>query len=264
MKTLDKLLSYLCKRNIRGWGRLLSFFRNNAINYPIKSKTTHGLTFLLDVKDKPDWDVLTRGYYEEEVLEAILEHLPQGGVFWDIGTHIGTHGLTVLKLRSDCQVACFEPNPSTFTRLLMNVRENNLSPVLFNTALSNKSGFAPLSLMLTEAGGKTSLKPWAGREYEAKTNIYAERADRICPQHAPLPNIIKMDVEGFELEVLEGFGSLLNEKLLKAIIFEAPKDFLENKDSYPLYRFLSKAGFDIVALIPQKKNTRANNFIAVR
>ena len=83
MKTLDKLLAYFLKKNILGG--LWKFFINNVLNYPIQPKTMHGLTFLLDPKDKPDWAM--HGYYEGEVLEVILQHLPQGGVFLDVGAH---------------------------------------------------------------------------------------------------------------------------------------------------------------------------------
>jgi hypothetical protein len=75
---------------------------------------------------------------------------------------------------------------------------------------------------------------------------------------------VKIDVEGFELEVLGGFGELLSDPSLRAVIFESEDGLVQNT-THPVMRLLWAAGFGSVKPIPAEPNaTRITNFVAAR
>ena len=76
--------------------------------------------FALDPESYLEWFIFKNGYYEREVLDAALRHLPEHGVFWDVGANIGLHALTIKRLRPDVSVYAFEPVPFTAARFLLN------------------------------------------------------------------------------------------------------------------------------------------------
>ena len=83
-------------------------------------------------------------------------------------------------------------------------RRNNAS--LFNAALGQREG----QVFLTDEPGSAG-NHIASHEGERTVAVPCNRADTICTQHGICPQYVKIDVEGFEYDVLAGFGAFLNE-----------------------------------------------------
>jgi FkbM family methyltransferase len=264
---LDAVVAFATRRRLRGTARLRRLLRGHHEIGLTRVQTTDGLLFDLDVENFMDSAVLDHGYYEREVLDAVLAALPDAGVFWDVGANIGLHAVTVKSVRPRATVVAFEPAPYTAARLIANARLNATDLQIVTCALSDTTGLATLSIVTRGNSGLSSLRPWADVSYDARIMCPRDRAEALVLNDAcPAPNVVKLDVEGYEAEVLRGFGDLLSAPTLNAIVFEAPGDFSASPERHPVSKMLEHAGFRVKPLSPahSAEKTVATNFLAFR
>lgn len=152
------------------------------------------------------------GIHEDAVSLAFLcDSLPADGVFCDVGANIGVylsaiHALKGSKLKS----IGFEPIPSTIALLQQTLELNGVSARIEPVALSSREG----ELLLTAyARGMNNF--WLKGDTGGRPSIavHTRRLDDWISEHPDLePDAIKIDVEGHELEVLEGATGFLARK----------------------------------------------------
>ena len=264
---LDTLVAFASRRRLRGAARLRSILRGHHDVALTRVRTADGLLVDLDIDNFLDWAVLDHGYYEREVLDAILVDLTDDGVLWDVGANIGLHALTARHFRPRATVVAFEPAPHTASRLVANADLNRADVRIVTSALADHSGVAELSLATRGNTGLTSLRPWPDVTYETTIVCSCIRADDLVHSGTvPAPSVVKLDVEGFELEVLSGFGNLLAAPELRTIVFEASGAPADRPNDNPVFHMLSTAGFDIDPLDPAHPAEKAvaTNFVARR
>jgi len=163
------------------------------------------------------------------------------GVFIDVGAHIGRYTIMVAKkLRNDIVIA-LEPEPENFQALKKNVSLNGLKNViLLNLAASNKDEKVVLyKLRGPHTDWHSMTNP---KSYYESIVVPARRLDDIITRFKlSSVDLIKIDVEGAELLVLQGLESRLKD--VKKIIYESPVEKDECKE------FLEKHGFKIVQIV---------------
>ena len=141
--------------------------------------------------DKPDLDMLF-GFL------APLADAFRSGVALDVGANIGNHALFFSeRFRT---VHAFEPNPATYYLLEFNAKQaDNIVP--YGYGLSSENGVLQLHEDLDNMGA-ASIKYAAG-ENAASVQIEVRRLDDL---DLPIDGLcfVKIDVEGFEPEVLRG------------------------------------------------------------
>lgn len=143
-------------------------------------------------------------FYERDVLERVREALARArrtGNAMDVGSFIGTHSLFFATFCGLGHVQAFEANPDTFPVLERNIRANGLAGkvVAANTALGSHAGNA--RILFGEAGnaGSTRVEFDDGDGGTQVSTIDLEAAGA-----GGEISLIKIDVEGAELEVLAG------------------------------------------------------------
>jgi FkbM family methyltransferase len=149
----------------------------------------------------------SQGLYDYNNMNLIRMLLRDGGTFVDIGANIGSY--TLISSESEAaRVHAFEPHPSTFQLLRRNVELNHRSNVtLHNVAL----GASDSEVFLTDRDGSSiNHIVDGGRETEATIAVPCRRLDGICRQFGITSAIVKIDVEGFEFNVLQGLGRFLS------------------------------------------------------
>jgi FkbM family methyltransferase len=141
------------------------------------------------------------GTYEPAVVRYLEEHAG-GGVVWDVGAHTGY--TTIVAARLGAAVVAVEAHPDNASRLRSAVARNGLGRhvVVLESALGSYSGVARLAT----SGDSGSTGRISAEGIEVPMTTLDELRDRY-----PAPTILKIDVEGFESEVLRGGGRLLSE-----------------------------------------------------
>lgn len=245
-------------RNLRGFNRSYRLLGGGRARF----RNSYGLMMALDPTQYIDSFVIREGYYEDEVLQALLSYLSvDGDVFWDIGCNIGIHSLTASLLRPSASVYSFEPNPIFAPILLWQQRFNKIKSFThIPFALSDLHGDSKLHIYAGNSG-MSSMVDWHGTATQS-IPIRCMRADAIINAAiAPPPNVIKLDVEGHELEVLRGFGDFISSPNIRCIVFEDAQD-----NETVVKEYLSRHFFLISELPRASRNSAHNldNFVALR
>ena len=149
----------------------------------------------------------------EIYLENIYEkryHPKSGDVVFDVGSHIGIFTLKASRLvGASGAVYAFEPEPENFMLLKRNVALNKASNVkIFEKAVSSRNGTLQLYIHPTNTG-MSSVQYATGRTDQIP--VSSVTLDHIMQKHDIQElNLLKLDVEGHEIEVLRGANRLLN------------------------------------------------------
>jgi FkbM family methyltransferase len=196
-----------------------------------------------------DWDhavsILGHDLEVKQTYEALLNSDQRPDFFVDVGANYGIH--SALFLSADIPVLAFEPNPSCFPSFKAVCDLNGFLARWEDVAIGNTRGSTELVYPEHEAwlGSLSSEIVAALRDKGAvivqKTQI--KTLDDYLDEIPPGLVVLKIDVEGFELEVLRGASRIL--KILKPkIIFES-----QDSDIRPdLYRKLEEFGYLLYSL----------------
>jgi FkbM family methyltransferase len=178
-------------------------------SFPTQEYEIHSLSesghFYLDNPQDYIKNVLRKGIVWEHHLQTLIEiHAWPETVAIDIGAHIGCLTLAMSKrVGKKGKVFAFEPQPKLFRELVMNMSLNGASNIeFFWCAVGKEIGEIELSPLSQENEGSSQL--WGGT---------GKFVDLIPLDAFHLQNIsfVKIDVEGMELQVLEGAQKTLQE-----------------------------------------------------
>lgn len=177
--------------------------------------------------------------YEEGKFEAVLSDLREGDTAFDLGAHHGLYTLAMMKRVGDSgRVAAFEPCPASYGRLRRNVSLNpeRARVILESLAVAGRSGWTELWVDDADLTS-SSLASRSGRA----VRVGAVTLDDYCARTGLRPRLLKIDVEGAELEVLRGAEHLIRttrDLTLHLEVHVAPGLVIDD-----LARFLRERGF---------------------
>lgn len=165
---------------------------------------------------KRGWTGVTGNYYaglhEFNDMAFLLHLLRPEDVFVDVGANMGTYTILASGVCGAYSYS-FEPIQSTFERLQANIKLNNLEAR--TTAIQCALGSSTGEIKFTYQQDTTNHVA-TDQETDIVT-VPVNRLDDIVPQ---TPTLLKIDVEGFETEVIQGAMQHLANPQLKAIIIE--------------------------------------------
>ncbi|MDA3890636.1 MAG: FkbM family methyltransferase [Salinivirgaceae bacterium] len=165
--------------------------------------------------------------FEINEQKFIERYLKKDDFFIDIGANIGLFTLLASeKCGTQGKIIAFEPSPTTYKRLIENIKLNNLQNVkTFNIALSDKNGVAKLKVSKDGFDAWNSLGiPTMGQFFQ-EVDVMTNTLDYIANEFEIVnPILLKIDVEGWEIPILSG-----GEKFFKSI--DAPDIMIEFADN---------------------------------
>ena len=156
------------------------------------------------------------GLHEFEEMSFLLHFLNKADTFYDVGANIGSYTILGAGV-CGAKVCSFEPVPNTFHFLKENVNVNKLNE--FVTPYMVAVGAAKGHIKITESFD-TVNHVMEDKEGNQNTGIVVPVVSLDDVTTDDYPALIKIDVEGYETEVLNGMNALLKEPTLKAIIIE--------------------------------------------
>jgi FkbM family methyltransferase len=165
------------------------------------------------------------GSYEDAFQKALMGAIRVDDTVWDVGANDGVYTqLFADKVGTRGKVVAFEPSPRSFANLrLISSNKNNI--LLQAIALSDVDGEMPFFINNEHYSKTDSLRPLSADTISVRVTVKC--ADSFLPV-AP-PDIIKIDVEGFELDVLKGMANTLSSVGLRAVFIEVHFSELERR-----------------------------------
>lgn len=182
-------------------------------------------------------------YFINTFLKTIIKS--EQPVFYDVGGNKGDYTLMLKKSFPKANITTFEPNPNTFKKLKENIKDSN---TLINKGVGEENG--ELNLFF-DSNNNTSVQASSNPEILkqiANTNdLTSVKIDIIklddFVKEAQI-DLLKIDVEGFELEVLKGAKKLLKENKIRIIQFEFNEvNVIQRRFLKDFYDFLPNFNF---------------------
>lgn len=165
------------------------------------------------------WNAFERNGKEKNTFDWI-NSFKENKVFFDIGANIGVFSI-YSALKKNSQVYAFEPEPNSFIELFKTIELNNcnVTPMLIPLNNLNEVNFFNLKNEFTP--GKSGHN-FGNRDIKKKnfgmTGFKLD--DMVFNQKIPIPDYIKIDVDGLEDNVLDGMKKVLDHDKLSSILIE--------------------------------------------
>lgn len=224
-----------------------------------------------DVRSVP-FSVLADGYYEPYQSDLLVSLGKISAHFLDVGSNMGFYSLALASENLSLKVDAFEPQPLVFSMLQGNVELNQLRERvrIHNVGLGKDVGILKMYVPKFTGSGGASFQNLHEDEGEA-TEI--EVGVAVLDQTISTTiDLIKIDVEGFELNVLQGAESLISE-MKPTVVVEllrkwmkpfghTPQMFLEemSKNGYLCFAIGER---ELVPTVEIDESTSQTNFIFV-
>jgi FkbM family methyltransferase len=193
-----------------------------------------------------DQKLITSQEHDLYVVNSMLMALQEGGNFIDVGAHIGYMSIQAATLLGDKGIVfSFEPSVREFQQLRRNIDINKLTNVkVFNKGIGSneETNYLYLSYL-----GNTGMN---SRQNITKSSVYT--IAKFSPVHRVISTsdllsvkCVKIDVEGDEMSVLQGFEKSMNLLRQSTFIIEITKDYLEVAGYKPqdIYDFFYRHSF---------------------
>lgn len=175
------------------------------------------------------------GISETAVMEDFVASIEPGEVFWDIGANQGVYSM--LAAVSGLDVHAFEPGDDARAVLAKNARLNDVDITTYPIALDKENG----EKILAETGTTGSRNIVSDGEGDL---VSVKRGDEVS---APAPDVMKIDVEGFELRVLQGLGDVMQHCRLCYV------EVHDDDDLHEVEEVLAEQGLDQTTRLPDVK-----------
>ncbi len=188
---------------------------------------------------------------EPETLDWLDQNLRDGDIFFDVGANIGIYSIYAALRSPKTTVYAFEAEYSNLHELKQNILLNSLAKRIYpySMALYDNTGISQLHIQDTTPGAalhsvltQDCEKTQMGHAVVWKEGVATITIDDFYKISGIIPNILKIDVDGNELKILNGARKIFMKKNFRSII-------IEMIDSLPDYQginnFLLGHGFKL-------------------
>lgn len=191
------------------------------------------------------WRVQTLLTKEPSTIEW-LNNIPKNAILLDIGANVGMYSIYAAVVRN-ANVYAFEPESQNYAMLNKNIYINKLSQKIhaYCAGISDSDGFDSLYLSGVMIGTSChSLGEEVDFNLKPRKSPYVQGAisfsvdSLIEKEMIPIPDYIKIDVDGFEHKVLEGAIKTLSDPKIKSIIIELNPNIKEHHEGIKLLKEL--------------------------
>jgi len=181
--------------------------------------------------------------------------LPQCATVFDVGANIGDWTAMALEINPRLQIHCFEPSAATFQRL-----QTRGGAICNNFGLSSAIGEMQLWVFADGIGINSLYKRqgledgWGLKEQERKETVRLDTLDAYCQRAGvQVIDLMKVDVEGHELEVFKGAAGMLSQGRIKRIQFEYGGCNIDSRVLLKdLFDFFASYGYSFYKIFPHE------------
>jgi FkbM family methyltransferase len=258
-----RLISFLRDLDIRGIRRLSVVLPKIFLPKPSDVgqhilNTPDGIKLIIDpVNDHGvELSLFETGTYEKGILDYIRKHFNEEGVFVDVGANIGLMSLFVSRYFPQASIHAFEAHPDTVAILKKNLLLNTFSGKIsvYPYALGAVRSKVVISADTDANRGGASIVRQGTNAHEVDCFPLDEvlKETRI--------DLLKIDVEGYELPVLEGAKQLI-EAFQPTLILEISRDRDGADQTQSIWNFIRERSYRVFILSGTKERKSALNEI---
>lgn len=185
--------------------------------------------------------------YEERFHGALMGAIREGDHIWDIGANVGLYTqLFADAAGSGGKVFAFEPSPGAAAQI-EEIAKKYSSVAVVNKAISDEAGEAFFDI----SSGADSVTNHLTKEVSGSSETVRVEVvtGDLMMETLGVPQIIKIDVEGFEYEVIRGMETLLKAPELRGVFCEVHFAVLESRGlanaPIEIEQRLKRAGFNV-------------------
>jgi FkbM family methyltransferase len=209
--------------------------------------------FLGGDDDYPPMDMVA-DRYETATTRLLEELLRPGMVVVDVGAHVGYYSLLAARLVGPTgRVYAFEPEPSNYGLLMKNVALNGYTNIeTRQAAIADRTG--PVQLFVSGLDNGSHSLYRVGKPVRDTIMVHALTLDEfLASQGWPPVQVMKMDIEGGELQALRGMREFLERADTLCLCVELCPSILTAASTQPqqLLDTLLGAGFILHVLVGQ-------------
>ena len=187
-------------------------------------------------------------FTKEPITIKWIKTFTKDKIFFDIGANVGMYSIYAARI-SKVKVYSFEPESNNFNTLIENIISNDLMNIInaYPVAISDTSGFTSLYLSRFEPGSSHHM---VDRKldhnlnevaYSNKQGVFKSSLDEMIDSwQFPMPNYLKIDVDGIENIIIKNSTSLLKSAELYSILIEINRNRDEDAE---IISILENVGF---------------------
>lgn len=202
---------------------------------------------------------LYTGLFEFADMAFVAHCLRRSDLFIDVGANAGAYTVLASGV-AGAQTVAFEPIPETCQRLRLNISLNDLDQLVsvYECALGAHTGRLRMS-RYADTTNRVIDSATTERDSSGETDVCVRDLDSVLADQNPA--IIKIDVEGFELPVLQGATRTLENPVLKALLVEMNGSGVTYGFSeLEIVSTLTRYGFSAATYDPWKRSLLACDF----
>jgi len=200
---------------------------------------------LMDV-DAAEWGqlaILTAGATEPATLALFERLLRPGDTVLDVGAHVGLHALVAARAIGEAgSIYAFDPQPYNADRICRNAELNGLQNLtVVCAAAGERDGFLRVPFQSLRDRSRLSLAQAGPNDLVTSIEVPIRRLDTFMRENdVSGAKLVKIDVEGYELEVIRGLGDRLS--AVANLVFEVLED-VDVERTRRVIDVLTAAGF---------------------
>lgn len=188
-------------------------------NWQAVLTTPDGLELAVDPSNLDVFtEILRRGNHEPHVVRACIDLMRDGHVFYDVGASAGYFALSVARSFASGAVFAFEPQTSMATSLARSAQLNRLSNIVVVPAMVGAFDGSRRLFLPGHSVHASAARP--GPQTRAVMSPIRTLDSLVKTGAVPVPNVIKIDVEGGERDVILGAEAVIREHQ-PSLVFEA-------------------------------------------
>jgi len=254
-KAGESMLKFFIERG------MLSKLAPNQYQYPTNSFrtfTVNGITMTVDISDYIGHYIYFG--FKDNSVSGLLNLVSPNITILDIGANIGFTALNMAKKsQPNGVVYAFEPDPFNFSQLKKNTSQNKQNVLIQNVGLGSRTDQLKLEVNTFNNRGGNRINNAASANYSVIDIIRTD--DFISTNKIEKVDLVKIDVEGFEMQVLLGADQMLKKD--KPVMFiELSDNNLREQGSTAkeLIQHLTNLGYSCYNAVGNAKVTSSDDF----
>lgn len=210
----------------------------------VKPKSLWGERLLLELM-KPFSEAAKSRSREPLFLRMLIEGLGDGATLLEVGSSDGCEAIEALRTGAAARVVIAEPdrnNIATAKSAIRRARVPEKAVTIVNCGIADETGPRSFHFHPTRSNLNSALAPPAGARSE-KLEFFS-LSDFVARQHITGPMLVKMDIEGYEVDVLEAASDLLTHSRDVSILSELhPERYTDERSMERLLGMLFANGY---------------------